>query len=67
MVKRHGRLELDVPVSRYLTRWQLPPSESNNDGLTVRRLLSHTAGLTDGGIDPVALSDIVIMSSGSRG
>jgi CubicO group peptidase (beta-lactamase class C family) len=35
-------------VSRYLTRWQLPPSEFDNDGVTVRRLLSHTAGLTDG-------------------
>src|SRR4030095_9199635 len=39
---------LDAPVSRYLTRWQLPPSEFDNDGVTVRRLLSHTAGLTDG-------------------
>ena len=43
-----GKLDLDVPVSKYLTRWQLPPSEFNNDGVTVRRLLSHTAGLTDG-------------------
>ena len=42
------RLELDVPVSRYLTRWQLPPSDFANDGVTVRRLLSHTSGLTDG-------------------
>jgi CubicO group peptidase (beta-lactamase class C family) len=45
---QRGRLELDVPVSRYLTRWQLPPSQFDNDGVTVRRLLSHTAGLTDG-------------------
>ena len=43
-----GRLDLDVPVSRYLTRWALPESEFNNDSVTVRRLLSHTAGLTDG-------------------
>jgi CubicO group peptidase (beta-lactamase class C family) len=43
-----GRLDLDAPVSRYLTRWSLPPSEFDNDGVTVRRLLSHTAGLTDG-------------------
>ena len=43
-----GKVELDAPVSRYLTRWQLPPSEFDNDGVTVRRLLSHTAGLTDG-------------------
>lgn len=43
-----GKLDLDAPVSRYLKRWQLPPSQFGNDGVTVRRLLSHTAGLTDG-------------------
>lgn len=43
-----GKLDLDAPVSKYLTRWQLPPSKFNNEEVTVRRLLSHTAGLTDG-------------------
>lgn len=43
-----GRIELDAPVSSYLRRWRLPPSEYDNDLVTVRRLLSHTAGLTDG-------------------
>ena len=43
-----GKLDLDAPVSAYLTRWQLPASEFDNSGVTVRRLLSHTAGLTDG-------------------
>lgn len=43
-----GKLDLDVPVSSYLTRWQLPESKHDNSGVTVRRLLSHTAGLTDG-------------------
>jgi CubicO group peptidase (beta-lactamase class C family) len=43
-----GKLDLDTPVSKYLTRWQLPASEFNNEEVTVRRLLSHTAGLTDG-------------------
>jgi CubicO group peptidase (beta-lactamase class C family) len=42
-----GRIDLDAPVSRYLTRWQLPPSTHDTDQVTVRRLLSHTAGLTD--------------------
>ena len=42
-----GKLDLDTPVSKYLTRWQLPESAFNNNGVTVRRLLSHTAGLTD--------------------
>lgn len=26
-----GRLDLDAPVSKYLTRWQLPPGSFNND------------------------------------
>ena len=43
-----GRIDLDTPVSRYLHRWHLPPSAFDNNGVTVRRLLSHTAGLTDG-------------------
>lgn len=43
-----GKLDLDEPVSTYLTRWHLPASDFNNEGVTVRRLLSHTAGLTDG-------------------
>ncbi|MBN8642819.1 MAG: beta-lactamase family protein [Flavobacteriales bacterium] len=42
------KIELDTPVNNYLKRWQLPPSQFNNDKVTVRRLLSHTAGLTDG-------------------
>ena len=43
-----GRIDLDAPVSGYLKRWHLPPSTYGNEGVTVRRLLSHTAGLTDG-------------------
>jgi CubicO group peptidase (beta-lactamase class C family) len=31
-----------------LTRWKLPPSEFDNEQVTLRRLLSHTAGFTDG-------------------
>ncbi|MEO8114341.1 MAG: serine hydrolase domain-containing protein [Phenylobacterium sp.] len=43
-----GRVDLDAPVDSYLKRWRLPPSEFDNRQVTVRRLLSHTAGLTDG-------------------
>ncbi len=43
-----GRIDLDAPVSRYLTRWRLPEGAYDNDQVTVRRLLGHTAGLTDG-------------------
>jgi CubicO group peptidase (beta-lactamase class C family) len=42
------KLDLDAPVSTYLTRWKLPNSKFDNNKVTARRLLSHTAGLTDG-------------------
>lgn len=45
---QEGKLDLDAPVSSYLTRWVLPESKFDNHKVTVRRLLSHTAGLTDG-------------------
>lgn len=43
-----GKVDLDAPVDGYLKRWKVPPSEFDNRQVTVRRLLSHTAGLTDG-------------------
>jgi len=41
-----GALDLDAPVNRYLQRWQVQSTEFNPDDVTLRRLLSHTAGLT---------------------
>lgn len=44
-----GALSLDSSVTGYLHRWKLPPGDSGrvyNDSVTVRRLLSHTAGLS---------------------
>jgi len=41
-----GRLSLDDPVGKFLTKWKLPNSEFNNNEVTIRRLLSHTAGLS---------------------
>ena len=43
-----GRIDLDAPISRCLKRWKLPPSQFDNNGATVRRVLAHAAGLTDG-------------------
>ncbi len=43
-----GRLDLDRPVETYLTRWHLPAGAFSSREVTARRLLSHTAGLTDG-------------------
>ena len=38
---QEGRLDLDMGIGRHLTAWR-PPEE----GITLRRLLSHTAGLS---------------------
>ena len=48
---------MDAPIEQYLTRWHLPPSKFDHSQITIRRILSHTAGLsTDGdtGIEPGA-------------
>jgi CubicO group peptidase (beta-lactamase class C family) len=50
-----GQLDLDAPAEQYLTRWHLPRSEFDHNQVTIRRLLSHSAGISgegDPGIDP---------------
>ena len=45
-----GVLDLDVDVNRYLRRWQVPTNEfTAEQPVTLRRILSHTAGLTVNG------------------
>ena len=41
-----GKLDLDTPVNEYLTRWKIPQGEFGEDKVTLRMLLSHTAGIT---------------------
>jgi CubicO group peptidase (beta-lactamase class C family) len=43
------KLDLDAPVERYVKRWRLPPSSFDRGKVTLRRLLSHTAGLSVSG------------------
>ena len=38
--------KLDEPVNQSLTRWQLPQSSYDVSKVTLRRILSHTAGLS---------------------
>lgn len=40
-----GTVKLDVPVNTYLDRWELPATPFNPGDVTVRGLLSHTAGI----------------------
>lgn len=41
----HGLINLDDPVQQYLRSWTLPESENNQNGVTIRRLLSNSAGM----------------------
>lgn len=43
---QEGKIDLDAPAEKYLTRWHLPDSEFDANKVTIRRLLSHTAGLS---------------------
>lgn len=47
-----GRLSLDSDINRYLKTWKFPyDSTAHGKTITVRQLLSHTAGLTVHGFD----------------
>jgi CubicO group peptidase (beta-lactamase class C family) len=41
-----GMIGLDDPVEKYLTRWHIPSSLYDTNGVTIRRLLNHTAGIS---------------------
>lgn len=41
-----GAVDLDTDVNAYLTSWQVPPNGDWRPRITLRQLLSHTAGTT---------------------
>ncbi|MEZ4862857.1 MAG: serine hydrolase domain-containing protein [Caldilineaceae bacterium] len=43
---QEGRVDLDEDIQRYLTTWRVPVNGGWQPRLTLRQLLSHTAGLT---------------------
>jgi CubicO group peptidase (beta-lactamase class C family) len=45
-----GKIELDSPVKQYIKNWSFPQSRFAVDKITVRQLLSHTAGMPLGDI-----------------
>lgn len=46
-----GNLSLDEDVNTYLTSWHISPTGDLNQCITLRHLLSHTAGLTVHGFE----------------
>lgn len=45
-----GKIGLDTPVLSYIKNWQFPESSFAKEKITVRQLLSHSAGLSLGNI-----------------
>jgi CubicO group peptidase (beta-lactamase class C family) len=55
-----GRLSLDADVNRYLTSWRIPENEFTRDKkVTLRALLTHSAGLTVHGFPGYAATETV--------
>jgi len=53
-----GAIDLDLPVAHYLKTWRLPQSEFDQQGVTVRRLLSHSAGLAPWGYQGARIEEM---------
>jgi CubicO group peptidase (beta-lactamase class C family) len=55
-----GKLDLDADVNGYLTSWKMPDtSVAQGEKVTLRRLLTHTAGLTVHGFPGYARTDTI--------
>lgn len=55
---QQGHLDLDVDINNYLKSWALPDSEfTSTEKVTLRRLLTHTAGMTVHGFPGYAETD----------
>lgn len=58
MLVEQGKMDLDKPINGYLKRWKLPESElTKNNPVTLRALLSHSAGTSQGGFADFYLGD----------
>ena len=72
LVDDRADIELDSSVNPYLTRWHIPESDFDENAVTLRRLLSHTSGLStlpasESFTYPPSLADILSTSYGSFG
>lgn len=55
-----GKLALDVPVNEYLKSWKLPDNKFTKEApVTLRRIVSHSAGLTVHGFPGYAITDSI--------
>jgi len=55
-----GRLSLDQDVNTYLRSWKLPENRfTQKEKVTLRRILSHSAGITVGGFGGYTMGDSI--------
>lgn len=52
-----GQYDLDVPITTYLTSWEIPRTRHPVDQVTTRRILSHTAGFNVDGFSGYTLDE----------
>ena len=56
---QEGHLNLDEDVNSYLTSWRVPANEGWQPRITLRQILSHTAGLTLHGFPGYQVSELL--------
>jgi CubicO group peptidase (beta-lactamase class C family) len=55
-----GKLSLDENINKYMTSWKLPDNEfTASEKVTLRRILTHRAGLTVSGFPGYAMSTAI--------
>jgi CubicO group peptidase (beta-lactamase class C family) len=62
-LREKGLIDLDASVSQYLKSWQFPFTDYPTDKITVRQLLSHTAGMPLGDFTNVYAPDDTMPSN----
>jgi len=56
-LKEKGIIDLDKDVNEYLKSWKVPPVNEWQPKISLRQLLSHTAGMTVGGFEGYLRTD----------
>lgn len=57
ILAEQGAIDLDDPVVKHLSRWEFPETEYDTSEVTIRRLLSHSAGMPFSIFEDVDMDD----------
>ncbi len=58
-MKQEGKIDLDKDINEYLTSWKVPLFNNTEPKITLRELLSHTAGMTVHGFEGYLVTDTI--------